>query len=421
VSWLPRALAASLAVHVAVGAVALAWPSCRNEVEAAEIDTGDRRADDAIEVTPPSPPPPAVVPIELVTVAMIAPPDRAPPPAPPQLPPPPRPEMASDGKPAAPSRAPAIATTAPASSGDPAATAATRTTAPAGPETSTGSRLLSMRDPIRRPDGAAAGATLARIADAAAPPPEIPHSGRLAQHGQKTRIDDLTFTATIDDDGTAHIVSKGDASFSVHLPRPSDIKRKLASWVEDPYAYTRRLTPPQDDIESAPRGDRAHLTPKDDKPDVSAVVPVIGGNLDITSWISRKILGEVKGDVYAARKRLALEQTFDERAEMRRRHRKDQLDHADLIVRDSLDRLWASALPLADKKQALFELWDDCAETGDAAVVDAAARARSAIVGFIRAHLPAGSPDAFTSDELAALDAHRGSRAHFAPYDDAAP
>jgi hypothetical protein len=39
------------------------------------------------------------------------------------------------------------------------------------------------------------------------------------------------------------------------------------------------------------------------------------------------------------------------------------------------------------------------------------------VIGWIRAHLPAGEPGAFSADDIAALDAHRASRQHFAPYE----
>ena len=42
--------------------------------------------------------------------------------------------------------------------------------------------------------------------------------------------------------------------------------------------------------------------------------------------------------------------------------------------------------------------------------------ARGYLVGFIRTRLPDGSAGAFTSDELARLNAHKQSQATFAPY-----
>ncbi|MCW5802116.1 MAG: hypothetical protein KIT31_06995 [Deltaproteobacteria bacterium] len=68
----------------------------------------------------------------------------------------------------------------------------------------------------------------------------------------------------------------------------------------------------------------------------------------------------------------------------------------------------------AARKQALFELWDDVAETGDEALVVAGAGVRAYLVGAIRAMRPALE---LASDELAQLNARRRSRAVFAPYE----
>lgn len=63
------------------------------------------------------------------------------------------------------------------------------------------------------------------------------------------------------------------------------------------------------------------------------------------------------------------------------------------------------------RRRRIFSIWDDCAE-GDA---DGDA-ARSAILGWVRRHLPAGGEHAFTPAELASLNARRQSAAAFAPY-----
>jgi len=86
-------------------------------------------------------------------------------------------------------------------------------------------------------------------------------------------------------------------------------------------------------------------------------------------------------------------------------------------VQHSLRALWAATQDLRARKQALFDLWDDCAETGDAAVVAAGEAARRLILGFIRAHLPAGSADAFTAQDIAALARAQQSKAVFQPYE----
>ena len=64
-----------------------------------------------------------------------------------------------------------------------------------------------------------------------------------------------------------------------------------------------------------------------------------------------------------------------------------------------------------------FELWDECLETGEPDEVEAAGRARAAVLAFIRGHLPAGSPHAFGAAELARLNSRRQSRQPFVPYE----
>jgi hypothetical protein len=403
VRWLGRALVGSVAVHAAILVAAAQWrPDRKPEVEDAhsdDIELTSTQREPEPEKQPESEK--EIVPIALITMPAV----------------PPKAMIAE--------RAPIVAekdrgTRASSTSTSTSTSTESITTGAPRTETGDGSRLLSMRDPIRRPDGAGAADVLARIAEGGKPlEAPIPASGRLdPDGGGHARIDDLTFTGKVEPDGTVHIEDKPNAHVSIALPKPKAIGRALAKWAEDPYAYTKNQRQPGDDIENAPRGDGAVLTPKDQKPDSGGTVTIISGGFDVTAWLSQQVLGKAKGDVYAARKRAALDATRDERVEMRRRFRKDQLDHAEAIVRDSLGRLWASGLSIADKKQGIFELWDDCAETGEAPIVAAAVRARRDIIGFIRARLPAGSIDAFTAAELAAMNAHRTSTAPFAPYDD---
>jgi hypothetical protein len=426
VRWLGRALAGSVMVHAAIAVAAAWWHPRRDRLD---VEALASTPDDAsIEVS--SSAPPAPVPIELVTLPpasappLIAPPPITPPAiAPPPIPPPPLPPAIASATPAP--RAPAAPAQRTPPTGAATPSISTGATHPGGPEPSTGptnattdsgARLFAMRDPIRRPDAASVGAAVDEIAAQGKPPPPIPDSGRLEPHGSEARINDLTFTGKVDADGTVHIDDK--PNFNAHIKvDPKAMGKAIANWAEDPYAYTKNLPQPGDMIEQAPRGDHVRVTATDQKADSGQTVALVGGGFDVTDWIARKALGKAKGDPYAARKLAALDATRDERVEMRRRHRNDQLDHADEIVRDSLDRLWASGASLADRKEALFELWDDCAESGDAPVVDAARRARNEIVGFVRAHLPAGSAEAFTPAELDTLNARRSSHARFAPYE----
>jgi len=121
-------------------------------------------------------------------------------------------------------------------------------------------------------------------------------------------------------------------------------------------------------------------------------------------------------DPYASKKLKVLDATRDERAQIGAAHRHDQLAHATQLMKAALERVWASNLDLPAKKRALFELWDDCAETGADDLVEATRQGRAYLIGFINAKLPAGSATAFSAGELAQLNAHRQSHAMFTPY-----
>jgi hypothetical protein len=120
-------------------------------------------------------------------------------------------------------------------------------------------------------------------------------------------------------------------------------------------------------------------------------------------------------DPYAREKLALLDRTRDQRVAVGQRWRREQLTRATELMLANIDRLWATTPDLAARKVGLFELWDDCAETGDDEVVAGAAAARALVIGVIRARLRGN--DAYTNAELAIFNAHRSSIAVFAPYD----
>ena len=157
-----------------------------------------------------------------------------------------------------------------------------------------------------------------------------------------------------------------------------------------------------------PDGTIAHL---DDKSNIQR--KGIGLSFDVSDAIMRS-----QGiDPYASYKLKELDETRDERAAIGKRYRRQQLAQSSTLMRRNLARLWAQTRDLAARKQGLFELWDDCAETGSAELVAGGTAARAYAIGFIRSKLPAGSADAFTAGELARFNRQRRSRATFAPYD----
>jgi hypothetical protein len=112
----------------------------------------------------------------------------------------------------------------------------------------------------------------------------------------------------------------------------------------------------------------------------------------------------------------ALDETRLERVEQGTKYKVDQLAHASELMQQNLERVWAGTQDPDERKLVLFELWDECVE-GEGLQAEAGARARLMVIGWIRARLPPGAPGAYTPHDLAALDAHRSSHAHFAPYE----
>jgi hypothetical protein len=153
----------------------------------------------------------------------------------------------------------------------------------------------------------------------------------------------------------------------------------------------------------------------DDAADFDIHVCGIGvcGKSSFDDWIMRR-----HGiDPYASAKRAWLDRTRDQRAEIGARARTEDLAHSPLAMQRNLAAVWGRLADPIARKQAIFELWDEVAETGDAALVDGGAAARRYLVGFVRAHLPVGATGSFTVGELAVLNAHRRSIAAFAPYE----
>lgn len=75
-----------------------------------------------------------------------------------------------------------------------------------------------------------------------------------------------------------------------------------------------------------------------------------------------------------------------------------------------------SALSWHERRTLVFELWDDCTEGGTDAERALAASYRATIVAYVRRVFPPGSPQAFTPQELIALNQRRSAREPFDPY-----
>lgn len=136
----------------------------------------------------------------------------------------------------------------------------------------------------------------------------------------------------------------------------------------------------------------------------------MGGSFDLNDAFMREH-GE---DPYASEKLKVLDGTREQRFEQGKVYKHEQLAASGAIAYQNLEEMWIKARSLAERKQALFEMWDECAETGDPDLVAAGRAARQTIVAFIRARLK--GPEAYTPEELARLNAQKTSATPFEPY-----
>ncbi|HEY0988412.1 MAG TPA: hypothetical protein VGD80_15215 [Kofleriaceae bacterium] len=392
---LPLGVAVSTALHAAAF-IWVGWVSARPDAPATRRVEPSTTAVEIIHRAP-VPPAPEIEPIEATLLD------------------PPSPASTTPARPAprspSPSPAAIVAPGAGADAGSRAETAPTR------------SPLLTMRgkEPPRLALPAGRWDPLDRVPAGTAPEKQRT-TGSFHNAGRGTYESDQDgFIGKVKPDGTVTLEDKPSASIHIALPSPKDIGRFIAQWYEAPKGdFGETVEAPMSkhlSVSIGPTtdpGDEAH--PEHTLKDKAAtvIVPIIGGRLEVTDWLMRS-----KGiDPYASRKLKLLDTTRDERVQIGNRHRAQQLAMTPQIVQRNLTHLWAATPDTAARKQALFDLWDECAETGDPAVVAAADAARRLVIAFIRTHLPAGGPDAFTPAELDALTRTKRSRAAFQPYDE---
>ena len=245
------------------------------------------------------------------------------------------------------------------------------------------------------------------------PPPPDPTTGQLRDSGNGThKSDQGPFVAKVGRDGSVKLKDKKNFNIRFALPSPKQFGRMIGDWYEDPNKSVGTLPP--DHIEKQPalnNGESSSADKKADHGDVASV-PIVAGGFDVSDAFMRNH-GQ---DPYASKKLKFLDSTRDERVQIGLKHRSEQLAKASEIMRGNLEQVWRSVGDPAARRQALFELWDEVAETGSSEMVAAGIQARSLVIGWIRSRLPAGTVDAYGTDELARLNAKRTSKTPFAPY-----
>lgn len=138
-------------------------------------------------------------------------------------------------------------------------------------------------------------------------------------------------------------------------------------------------------------------------------------------------------ELYHEDKKRLLEQTFELRLQIAIAFARDGIERRlQSLYRELLADWGDTSTSEAERREALFRRWDECEEglpvslpgfgQAQGSEIDdlrrsAGTEARETIERFVRRQLPAGSPQAFTAEELRRLNASRRSRDRFAPYD----
>ena len=140
-------------------------------------------------------------------------------------------------------------------------------------------------------------------------------------------------------------------------------------------------------------------------------------------------------ELYRKQKRALLDKTFELRMGLAvSSARKAMNRRLAALYRDLLELWQRDSVPAPKRRRTIFSRWDECEEAPasvdieaefadragselDQARTEAGREARAQIEQFIRRHLPKGSPDAFSEEELRELNRIRRSEQRFDPYD----
>ncbi|MCG8423466.1 MAG: hypothetical protein MJE77_36665 [Proteobacteria bacterium] len=217
-----------------------------------------------------------------------------------------------------------------------------------------------------------------------------PRDSELRPGGGGTyRAETTVFTAKIDRDGKVDIEDKKpNLGVRFDLLGRRELDRATEDWHEVPYDQKRGK-------------------------DVSPIVTVVVEGFDLTDAIARAA-GQ---DPYYHRKKQFLDRTREERSVLASTERTRSIDRSRDFLSSYLIEIWShKEWSMATRRRILFELWDECAETGSDQMVAAGQQARKTIVAFIRLKLPSGTAHAYTDKELGEFNRKRQSKRRFDPY-----
>ncbi len=144
--------------------------------------------------------------------------------------------------------------------------------------------------------------------------------------------------------------------------------------------------------------------------------PRMGATFDIGDILTGLFTDNPGFDPYVSDKLEVMHETFAKRVEIREKHNEQTMDRALAALPQYLTAVWNEpSWDVRTKRRILFALWDECAEDGDALLVDGGRAARQSIITFVGQRLPEGSPHGYTEAELSSFNQMRSSRVAFAP------
>ena len=119
-------------------------------------------------------------------------------------------------------------------------------------------------------------------------------------------------------------------------------------------------------------------------------------------------------DPYSSSKLKILDDTREQRYETGKIYRSEQLARSRELMQKNIERAVATVRDPVALREALFELWDDCAEKGSDELVAGGRLAREQLLGYVRSRFARDSANGYPADELARLNKQRKSQAIFA-------
>jgi hypothetical protein len=212
-------------------------------------------------------------------------------------------------------------------------------------------------------------------------------------------------TATADAGHAAQAALENDLNTVAHVvphlrrrERPQLKRRSDGSYAHDGHVFSA-VVHPDGQVEFTDKGSEAELHP--------SLVPVQVA-FDVNDFVERAVSGR---ELYSAEKQWFLEQTRELREQLATDARRRELQESNRALERTLQNVLGDrALSRAQKHDAVFLLWQDCGEDGQAKAT------RKVVNSFVKRYMPKDSEEGFLADELEHFNATRKGLQKFEPY-----